>query len=119
MAIMNKAAAWLFLLAALVNVGVGLLISHTAGFMLENYQNVHEAFALPLITVWVLSYAWWPFVFAGLCLPGFVVSIGSKAKRPWLLYALSLLLVVEVAGLALTAFALCIPLYAPPPAIIP
>jgi len=117
---MNKVSACLFLLAALVNVGVGLLISHTAGFMLENYQNVHEAFALPLITVWILSYAWWPFVFAGLCAIGCVASIGSKTKRrPWLLYALSMLLVVEVAGLALTAFALCLPLYITSPAVIP
>ena len=104
---------------AIVNIGVGLLIGYTIDFMINTYQDMLGGVALPAISELVLSVSWWPYIFTGVGILGAVVSGTTKIESRVLSHALCIILMLQVMGLALTAFGLCAPMYIPTPRLLP
>lgn len=119
---MKKASTYVWLTVAVVNSGVGALIMQACAIMTRAYADIlggADTSCLHWLTTAVLTVSWWPYAVAILSVIGAIFSVVMPLKREILSHVLTAVLLAEVAGLGLTAFGLCLPLWIPGELTIP
>jgi hypothetical protein len=116
---MRKASTWVWIAVALVNLGVGAVISHTCAFMARTYADLMGVTALPILTERVLAVPWWPYGIAAIAFLAAVASVLAKQETKVATVLIAGLLLAEIVALAFTALGLCLPLYVPHTVLTP
>lgn len=114
---MNRLTTWLWCIGGVANLGVGALMVYTCALMSRTYADLGGL--LPEMTERLLSIPWWPYPLAGVGFLGAILSAIAKDKDRTSVAALFTVLIAEVILLAISTFALCLPLSYPLKILIP
>ena len=90
---MKKESTWYLVAFAIFNVGLALMTSEAAAVWAGAYHRL--GVLLPKITVFTLSFHWWPYLFAGVAVLLALTSMGFQWLNSHFYHFIIMLLVVE------------------------
>ncbi len=106
---MKKISTYYFAIIIALNLFFGYCVSGWNRTLVKTYSDLFDGARLPPLTEWHISIPWWPYLVAGICGLGLLVSLLSKITSTKLAHVVFVILVLDALLMLTTMIAYIAP----------